>query len=117
MGIEPTGHARYAWPNGFEDRARHQPWTHFRLVLCCASSCSDELTSFILTVCGFSCKPPASVRFVPRCASKCSLARRSWEVSGKEMAGEGFNGRSLFAVVHSGVIHGCSEQPVNLIGR
>jgi len=30
MGIEPTGHTRNVWPNGFEDRGHHQVCKHFR---------------------------------------------------------------------------------------
>ena len=32
MGIEPTGDARHAPPNGFEDRGHHQVYEHFRFV-------------------------------------------------------------------------------------
>ena len=31
MGIEPTSHMISMRPNGFEDRAGHQPWFHFRV--------------------------------------------------------------------------------------
>jgi len=31
MGIEPTGYARYAQPDGFEDRGHHQVYKHFRV--------------------------------------------------------------------------------------
>ena len=31
MGIEPTDYARYAQPDGFEDRGHHQVYKHFRL--------------------------------------------------------------------------------------
>ena len=30
MGIEPTSRLLDRRPSGFEDRAGHQPWTHFR---------------------------------------------------------------------------------------
>ena len=30
MGIEPTGEALNATPNGFEDRGRHQACKHFQ---------------------------------------------------------------------------------------
>ncbi len=29
MGIEPTNRMISIRPDGFEDRARHQPWIHF----------------------------------------------------------------------------------------
>ncbi len=33
MGIEPTDHTVYVWPDGFEGRAEHQLKKHFRCYL------------------------------------------------------------------------------------
>ena len=48
MGIEPTSRLLDRRPSGFEDRAGHQPWTHFRPLFL---PCFNALPIFFLSLC------------------------------------------------------------------